>query len=204
MVVKFMDVDTEKITANEYKKHLLIKYEDKPLFIQSNWDKLTHYGVPKNDKFHTTEESRRFIQIPLVENEPFSNFIKYLDEYFSSDKFKTKYLTEKQQKFKYIPILKEGKESYPSSIKLKIIVDDDNNVVSQFFHSTEDGVLPKFVGNMDEIKKVVPYMSEFRFVFKVQKIWFMSQTYGVKLQLMKAQIKPPDKSPNKTVSEFID
>ena len=99
MVVKFMDVDTEKITANEYKKHLLIKYEDKPSFIQSNWDKLTHYGVPKNDKFHTTEESRRFIQIPLVENEPFSNFIKYLDEYFSSDKFKSKYLTEKTTQF---------------------------------------------------------------------------------------------------------
>ena len=55
---------------------------------------------------------------------------------------------------------------------------------------------------MDESKKVVPYMSEFRFVFKVQKIWFMSQTYGVKLQLMKAQIKPPEK--NNVDMDFLD
>ena len=55
---------------------------------------------------------------------------------------------------------------------------------------------------MDEIKKVVPYMSEFRFVFKVQKIWFMSQTYGVKLQLMKAQIKQPEKTVNEV--DFLD
>ena len=80
MVIKYMDIQTEKITANELKKHLLIRYEDQPLFIQSDWLQLTSYGVPKQDKFHTTEESRRFIQIPLVENEPFSNFIKYLDE----------------------------------------------------------------------------------------------------------------------------
>ena len=55
---------------------------------------------------------------------------------------------------------------------------------------------------MDNIKEVFPYMSQFRFVFKVQKIWFMSKTYGVKLQLMKAQIKQPEKTNN--VSEFID
>jgi hypothetical protein len=46
---------------------------------------------------------------------------------------------------------------------------------------------------MDNIKQVFPYMSEFRLVFKVQKIWFMSKNYGVKLQLTKAQIKPPVK-----------
>ena len=55
---------------------------------------------------------------------------------------------------------------------------------------------------MDNIKQVFPYMSEYRLVFKVQKLWFMSKNYGVKLQLMKAQIKPPVK--HKEVSEFID
>jgi hypothetical protein len=202
MVIKYLDILTEKITANELKKHLIIRYEDQPLFIQSDWLQLTNYGVPKNDKFHTTEESRRYIQIPLVDNHSFTNFIKQLDEYFSSDKFRTKYLTEKQQDMTYIPIYKEGNEKYQPSMKFKIIVDEKDNVVSEFFHNTKDGIVKQYVGSMDNIKEVFSYMSEFRLMFKVQKIWFMSRNYGVKLQLMKAQIKPPTK--NKEVSEFID
>ncbi len=36
-------------------------------------------------------------------------------------------------------------------------------------------------------------MCEYRIIFKVSKIWFMSSNYGVKLQLTKAQIKPTTK-----------
>ena len=147
MVVKFMDLQTEKITANELQKHLIIKYNDQPLFIQTDWKQLTHYGVPKEDKYHNTEESRRYIQIPLVENDNFTNFIKQLDEYFSSDKFKTKYLTDKQQNFTYIPIYKKGGEKWSPSMKFKIIVDDKNNVVSEFFHDTKDGVVKQHVSS---------------------------------------------------------
>ena len=204
MVVKFMDLQTEKITANELQKHLIIKYNDQPLYVQTDWKQLTHYGVPKEDKYHTTEESRRYIQIPLVENDGFTNFIKQLDEYFSSDKFKTKYLTDKQQNFTYIPIYKEGGEKWSPSVKFKIIVDDKNNVVSEFFHNTKDGVVKQYVGSMDNIKQVFPYMSEFRLAFKVQKLWFMSKNYGVKLQLMKAQIKPPDASRQKRQIDFVE
>ena len=204
MVVKFMDLQTEKITANELQKHLIIKYNDQPLYVQTDWKQLTHYGVPKEDKYHTTEESRRYIQIPLTENDSFTNFIKQLDEYFSSDKFKTKYLTDKQQNFTYIPIYKEGNDKYGPSMKFKIVVDDKNNVVSEFFHNTNDGVVKQHVGSMDNIKQVFPYMSEYRLVFKVQKLWFMSKNYGVKLQLMKAQIKPPDASRQKRQIDFVE
>jgi hypothetical protein len=197
-----MDLQTEKITANELQKHLIIKYNDQPLFIQTDWKQLTHYGVPKEDKYHNTEESRRYIQIPLTENDNFTNFIKQLDEYFSSDKFKTKYLTDKQQNFTYIPIYKEGNDKYGPSMKFKIIVDDKNNVVSEFFHDTKDGVVKQHVDCMDNIKQVFPYMSEYRFVFKIQKLWYMSKNYGVKLQLMKAHIKPPVKQ---TISvDFVE
>ena len=48
--------------------------------------KLTNYGVPMADKYHMTEESRRYLRIPLVGG-PFSNFIKSLDRYFSSDDY---------------------------------------------------------------------------------------------------------------------
>lgn len=108
MVVKFMDVKIDNITANDYKQHLLIKYDDKPLYVQSNWSQLTHYGVPKEDKYHTNEKSRRYIQIPLVENDEFSLFIKKLDEYFESDKFKTKYLTEKKTTIPIYTYFKRG------------------------------------------------------------------------------------------------
>ena len=203
MVIKYMDLQIEKITANDLQKHLIIKYDDQPLFIQTDWKQLTHYGVPKEDKYHTTEESRRYIQIPLTENDSFTNFIKQLDEYFFSDKFRTKYLTDKQQNFTYIPIYKEGGEKWSASMKFKIIVDDKNNVVSVFFHNTKDGIVKKYVGSMDNIKDVFPYMSEYRFVFKVQKIWFMSKNYGVKLQLMKAQIKKPENKQNMS-SDFVE
>ena len=89
-------------------------------------------------------------------------------------------------------------------MKFKIIVDDKSNVASEFFHDTKDGLVIQHVGSMDNIKQVFPYMSEYRFVFKVQKVWFMSENYRVKLQLMKAQIKPPETLRNKTVAEFID
>ena len=197
-----MDIQTEKITANDLQKHLIIKYEDKPLYVQTEWKQLTHYGVPKEDKYHNTEESRRYIQIPLTEGDSFTDFIKQLDTFFSSDKFRTKHLTDKQQNFTYIPIYKEGGEKWSPSMKFKIIVDDQNNVVSEFFHDTKDGLVKQHVGSMDNIKQIFPYMSEYRFVFKVQKIWFMSKNYGVKLQLMKAQIKQTEKQ--NMSSDFIE
>ena len=64
-------------------------------FIQTNWITLSHYGVPKSDKFHTTEESRRYLQIPL-HDDSFKNFIPSLDNHFASDNFKKQFLDEKQ------------------------------------------------------------------------------------------------------------
>ena len=49
-------------------------------------------------------------------------FINNLDKHFSSDNFRNKYLNEKQRSFNYIPILKEGKNNYPPSMKFKINV----------------------------------------------------------------------------------
>ena len=59
--------------------------------------------------FHTSEKIQ-YIQLPL-NDEAFSNFIKELDKYFSSDKFKQTYLITKQQGYNYTPIYKEGNEN---------------------------------------------------------------------------------------------
>ena len=103
MVIKYMDVDTDKITANDYKKHLLVKYNDSPSFIQTDWMTLAMYGVPKLDKYHLSEQSRRYIKLSL--NEPnFTKFILKLDTYVPSDKCKAKYLNTKRQDFTYTPL----------------------------------------------------------------------------------------------------
>ena len=103
MTFKYNDVEIDKITGNTYKNHLLINYKSERLNIQTNWITLSHYGVPKSDKFHTTEESRRYLQIPL-HDDSFKNFIQSLDNHFTSDNFKKQFLDVKQN-FNYIPIL---------------------------------------------------------------------------------------------------
>ena len=55
----------------------------------------------------------------------FKIFIDNSDKHFSSDNFRNKYLNEKQRSFSYIPILKEGKNNYPPSMKFKINVFED-------------------------------------------------------------------------------
>ena len=116
MTLKYNDVEIDFIKGNTYKNQLLISYKEQRLNIQTNWINLTHYGVPKSDKFHTTEESRRYLQIPLI-LDGFTQFIQSLDNHFASDNFKKQFLDVKQHNFNYIPILKEGKAGYPSSMK---------------------------------------------------------------------------------------
>ena len=115
MTLKYNDVEVDFIKGNTYKNQLLISYKEQRLNIQTNWINLTHYGVPKSDKFHTTEESRRYLQIPLIDDDGFTQFIQSLDNHLSSDNFKKQFLDVKQQEFNYIPILKEGKAGYPTS-----------------------------------------------------------------------------------------
>ena len=55
MTLKYNDVEIDSIKGNMYKNHLLISYKSERLNIQTNWITLSHYGVPKSDKYHTTE-----------------------------------------------------------------------------------------------------------------------------------------------------
>ena len=96
MTFKYSNVKIDDITAKLFNKHLLISYEKQNLMVQSEWMTLTHGGVPKSDKYHTTEESRRYMQIPLNDDD-FKDFINNLDIYFGSDIFKNSYLNEQQK-----------------------------------------------------------------------------------------------------------
>ena len=106
-MLKYNDVNIDKLNGKTYKNHLMCNYENKNYLIQSNWMQLTHYGVPKSDKYHTTDESRMYFQIPLNDND-FKNFITNLDTHFNSDDFRNNYLNENQKIIIY-PYLKMEK-----------------------------------------------------------------------------------------------
>ena len=96
-MLKYSDVEIHKLTGKIYKSHLMCNYDTTDLLIQSNWMQLTHYGVPKSDKYHTTDESRLYFQIPLIDHD-FKHFITNLDTHFNSDDFGNNYLNENHKK----------------------------------------------------------------------------------------------------------
>ena len=199
MTLKYCDVKIDNLTAKIYNKHLLINYEKQNLTVQSDWMNLSHYGVPKSDKYHTTEESRKYIQIPLI-NDDFKDFINNLDNYFNSDDFKNKYLNEYQRDFNYIPIIKENQNDYPSSMKIK--VNHYEKKLTEVFHKNEIGRINECnINTMDDLKKCIPYMSDYRIIFKINKVWFMSKNYGIQLKLMKVLVKVKE---NNNTLDFID
>ena len=42
-------------------------------------------------------------------------------------------------------------------------------------------------------KKCIPYKSECKIIFKINKIWFMSKNYGVQLKLVKVLVNIKNK-----------
>ena len=54
---------------------------------------------------------------------------------------------------------------------------------------------------MDVFKKCIGCMSEYKLIFKINKIWFMSKNYGVQIKFIKALVKVKDKEENNV--EFI-
>ena len=200
--VRFGDVSVEKLVCSTYKSLLMIRYFDEPLLVQSPWIQLTHYGIPKVDKYNTTEESRRFLRVPLQDDDDdFTVFVKKLDEHFGSDGFKAKYLNDKQQHFQYFKLFKESSnQKYPPSVKLKMDV-QDNDIKTDIINDEQKSEVVK---NMDDVAKAVPYRSKVRFLFKVHRLWVQSSIkgYGVILKLRKLQVKKSSWSGNNEV--FID
>ena len=77
----------------------------------------------------------------------------------------------------------------------------DNKILSEIFHKTEEGIKECNIHNIDDVKKFIPYMSEYKLIFKINKIWFMSKNYGVQIKFIKALVKVNDRDNN---IDFID
>lgn len=54
------------------------------------------------------------------------------------------------------------------------------------------------------LKNNIPCKCEYIMIFNISKIWFMSKNYGVKLQLLKIQVKMNEPTVNDNNFEFID
>jgi hypothetical protein len=186
--MKYDNVEIDKIKGVMYKDHLLINYRNERLNIQTDWILLNNYGIPKADKYHTTEESRRYLQIPLFPDDTFYKFIQSLDNHFSSDCFKKQFLQEKQQNFNYISIIKEGKNDYPPFMKIKIDFYNDK-YLSEIYHKDDKDNIKCDLNCMNDIKRCIPYKSDIKIIFRINKLWFMSKNYGVQIKLVKVLIK---------------
>ena len=86
-------------------------------------------------------------------------------------------------------------------MKFKINV-YENNILSETFHKTNEGIKECNLHNIDDVTKINPYMSEYKLIFKINKIWFMSKNYGVQIKFIKALVKVKDRDNN--ILDFID
>ena len=62
--------------------------------------------------------------------------------------------------------------------------------LSEVFHKTDEGNIKCELKNMNDIKNYIPYKSEIKVIFKINKIWFMSKNYGCQLKLVKVLVIP--------------
>ena len=204
---KFSDVIPDKLVCKTFKNMQLIQYNEEQITVQSPWVQLTHYGIPRIDKFNATEESRRYLRVLLVDDDDdFVAFVKSMDKHFDSEDFRNKFLKGKEQQFQYFPMFKEtNNEKYPPSMKLKLDV-RDNNILTDIIQmkDSKTGDRVKVV-DMDDVMKAIPYRSEVRFIFKIQRLWVQPSMkgYGVILKLRKIQVKRNSKTTDNQ-EDFID
>ena len=69
----------------------------------------------------------------------------------------------------------------------------DDRLLNEIYHKTNEGNIKCELKDMNDIKKCIPYKSEIKIIFKINKIWFMSKNYGVQLKLVKVLVNIKNK-----------
>jgi len=101
-VLKLETLDPSLVTiTGDY-----ILYNNEPLHLQTNFQSIRPYGLPKKNEYHKTDESRMYYQVPITDNE-IQTIITDLDKLCSSNLQA------------YVNMLKEGKNGNPPSIKIE-------------------------------------------------------------------------------------
>ena len=194
---------------------------------------ISHYGIPNDDQYHKTPESREFCQLPLdpsiEENGDFIESLKAIDDYMGTTEFKKKYLGEKGDKFElspciHTPDVKPGEKTASGkpkinipSLKIRFSKNYDTNKIDcEFYKSTmvdgaKTNVLIEGTDDIDSVKKkALPYKSEVVFIGIATKLWSMPGTkkYGLSWKAIKALVELPSGSSfdasKITINDFLD
>ncbi|NDB84633.1 MAG: hypothetical protein EB127_18310 [Alphaproteobacteria bacterium] len=194
---------------------------------------ISHYGIPNDDQYHKTPESREFCQLPLdpsIEaNEDFIESLKAIDDYMRTSEFKKKYLGDKGDKFElspciHTPDVKPGEKTASGkpkinipSLKIRFSKNYETNKIDcEFYKSTmvdgaKTNVLIEDTDDIDSIKKkALPYKSEVVFIGIATKMWSMPGTkkYGLSWKAIKALVELPSGSSfdasKITINDFLD
>ena len=86
----------------------------------------------------------------------------------------------------YKPIVRPGKEPYPSTIKLKIATKPDGTFVPEAYNMQKEQV------SLDTIEKGQKAMA----IVDVSSIWFIDNKFGVTIRLQQALIEQSTKLPS--------
>jgi len=160
------------------------------IFLLSPWIKMARYCGIQN--FNNNEINPKVFKIGFDEEEisqsNFINKLKELDNYFSSDEFKHKYIS-KDFNGLYIPIYNN------QCIKSKIDYDKENTINTSIYKTFSFPNKPNVfykkqvdINCMDDFKKNIRYGSNIRFVLVPNSIWYTDTHYGIKIKLIEVQV----------------
>jgi hypothetical protein len=87
----------------------------------------------------------------------------------------------------YKPLVREGKENYPSTIKLKVLVDNKSgNFLPEAYNTRREQVA------LDSLEKGQKVMA----IVDVNQIWFIDNKFGVSVRLQQCLLEPSKKLPS--------
>ena len=188
-------------------------------FIQTPYFQLNDIGsgIPKltekNKIYFDTDKKREFIQVPLnqdiSEQKDFTNIIRQIDSYYSSDEFKKENFGMKAKKYYYVPLIREiinkddddddddyninninnNNNKYPF-IKFKFETDINTNQILTSLFSTINNNRTQItnLNNIDDFKFHIKYNSEVRIIFRFVMIWHNNSQYGIRIKASKIEI----------------
>lgn len=85
----------------------------------------------------------------------------------------------------YKPLIRPGKDDYPSTIKMKVMVDKDEKFIPEAYNMRQEQV------DMSTLEKSMKVIT----IAEIASIWFIDNKFGVTVRLQQCLMEPPKKLP---------
>ena len=200
-VKKCSEVDGSLIGFGDFKvfknvkgmKWAYPKYDnEQALYIQLPTIKLSTYGFPKQDDYHT-QEQRNYVKLPLAHPEHTSciDCFNRLDLRFGSDEFKQKMFGDSWERYQYTPILRNPNDGKPLYARIKLMMNyEDKSIDAEVLVKMEDIKTNACIDDANDVAEVVCFMSDVKCIIKLSKLWTLSSfKYGLTLTLTKILVE---------------